>query len=226
MVGGFLFFRCRSDVSGLSYCSTLGLVNAGAFKDRGIERMKKGDDEGAIADFERAIEINPKEADAFYNMGLIKGEIRDYKSALTFMNKADAIRPNEKYKRRIGEYKSEIERLERERLERERLERIENITADYNKAIEIDPQDADAYNNRGFAKNKSGDYQGAIADFNKALAINPQDYAAYTNRGIAKRNLGDDRGGCADFKKAVSLGDQGTAQWLNSEVGAWCRNMR
>ncbi len=136
LVGGFLFFRCRSDVSGLSYCSTLGLVNAGAFKDRGIERMKKGDDEGAIADFERAIEINPKEADAFYNMGLIKGEIRDYKSALTFMNKADAIRPNEKYKRRIGEYKSEIERLERERLERERLESIENITADYNLVIQ------------------------------------------------------------------------------------------
>ncbi len=131
LVGGFLFFRCRSDVSGLSYCSTLGLVNAGAFKDRGIERMKKGDDEGAIADFERAIEINPKEADAFYNMGLIKGEIRDYKSALTFMNKADAIRPNEKYKRRIGEYKSEIERLERER-----LESIENITADYNLVIQ------------------------------------------------------------------------------------------
>ncbi|MFL0758310.1 MAG: hypothetical protein AB8B32_06960, partial [Prochlorococcus sp.] len=61
---------------------------------------------------------------------------------------------------------------------------------------------------------------------NKAIEINPQYANAYSNRGIAKRKLGDDRGGCADYKKAVSLGNQGTAQWLNSEGGAWCRNMR
>ena len=36
LIGGFVFLRCRSDVSGLSYCSTLGLVNPGVYKDRAI----------------------------------------------------------------------------------------------------------------------------------------------------------------------------------------------
>ena len=46
--------------------------------------------------------------------------------------------------------------------------------ADYNKAIEINPQYADAYTNRGVAKDELKDYQGAIADYNKAIEINPQ----------------------------------------------------
>ena len=87
-------------------------------------------------------------------------------------------------------------------------------------------QSADDYLNRGNSKYHRRDYQGAITDFNKAIEINPQYANAYSNRGIAKRKLGDDRGGCADYKKAVSLGLDMTAQYLNSEGGAWCRNMR
>ncbi|QNI77565.1 TPR repeat family protein [Synechococcus sp. MVIR-18-1] len=45
--------------------------------------------------------------------------------------------------------------------------------ADWNKAIEINPQDALAYYNRGLAKYDSGDHQGAIVDYNKAININP-----------------------------------------------------
>ena len=56
--------------------------------------------------------------------------------------------------------------------------------------------------------------------------IYPQYAGAYANHGVAKHGLGDQQGACADYKKAVSLGDQGTTQWLNSENGAWCRNMR
>ena len=60
--------------------------------------------------------------------------------------------------------------------------------ADWNKAIEINPQDALAYYNRGLAKYDSGDHQGAIVDYNKAIEINPQYSLAYLNRGAA--NLG------------------------------------
>ena len=98
--------------------------------------------------------------------------------------------------------------------------------AELTKLLETNPQDAAAYYNRGVAKKKSGNYQGAIADFNKAIEFNPQNSSAYNNRGYAKELLGDLSGGCADSKKAVSLGSQSAAQWLNSEGGAWCRNMR
>jgi tetratricopeptide (TPR) repeat protein len=46
--------------------------------------------------------------------------------------------------------------------------------ADYDKALEYDPNDAYSWNNRGLAKKDSGDKAGAIADFKKALEINPR----------------------------------------------------
>ncbi len=98
--------------------------------------------------------------------------------------------------------------------------------ADWGKAIEINPQYADAYYNRGNAKRDLKDYQGAIADYSKAIQNDPQFADAYANRGLVKSKLGDENGFCTDAKKAASLGAQSPAQWLNSEDGAWCRNMR
>ena len=103
---------------------------------------------------------------------------------------------------------------------------LKDEIAELTKLIETNPQDADAYYNRGNAKEQLEDYQGAIDDYSKAIEINPQYADAYNNRGAAKELVGDLKGACADYKKAVSLGDQEAAQWLNSEGGAWCRNMR
>ena len=44
------------------------------------------------------------------------------------------------------------------------------------KAIELKPDYADAYNNRGIARLDSGDLAGAIADYTKAIGLKP-DYA-------------------------------------------------
>ena len=79
---------------------------------------------------------------------------------------------------------------------------------DYNKAIELNPSDAEAYNNRGVAKGKLQDYTGAIQDYNKAIEINPN-YAAYYNRGAAKILLGQKENGCLDLSKAGELGFAG-----------------
>ena len=57
---------------------------------------------------------------------------------------------------------------------------------DYNKAIEIDPNNENAYVNRGISKMNLYDYSGAISDFSKAMAIDPKHPDAYVNRGIAK----------------------------------------
>ena len=61
--------------------------------------------------------------------------------------------------------------------------------ADYDIAIRLNPDDADAYYNRGVAKGKLGQHFAAIADYDIAIRLNP-DYAdAYNNRGYAKSLL-------------------------------------
>ena len=55
---------------------------------------------------------------------------------------------------------------------------------DYTSAIKINPDDADAYVNRGAAYHNLGKHQEAIDDFNTAIKINPDYAKAYYNRGM------------------------------------------
>ena len=77
--------------------------------------------------------------------------------------------------------------------------------ADYDRAIALNPNYAEAYNNRGITKSNLGDKQAAITDFNLALKINPDYAEAYGNRGIIKSNLGDKQAGITDFNLALKI---------------------
>ena len=76
---------------------------------------------------------------------------------------------------------------------------------DWSKAIEINPEFAAAYNNRGYAKYNLNDYQGAIADYDKAIENNPQDEIVYLNRGVAKYNLKDYKGAITDLDQYIEI---------------------
>ena len=62
--------------------------------------------------------------------------------------------------------------------------------ADFDRAIELKPDYADAYTSRGFTKFIQGNYYGAIADYSQTIALNPDYVDAYINRGFAKSELG------------------------------------
>src|SRR5678815_592824 len=51
---------------------------------------------------------------------------------------------------------------------------VEAALADFDKAVEITPCNAMAFNNRGIAKLGLGDMEGAVADFNRAIKLNPE----------------------------------------------------
>jgi len=76
---------------------------------------------------------------------------------------------------------------------------------DYKKAIEIDPNDADAYYKRGFARYMLGHNQGALDDLNKAIKLNLNDVDAYSIRGIVRFEMGDEQGGTEDYNQASSI---------------------
>ncbi len=71
--------------------------------------------------------------------------------------------------------------------------------------IKINPNSADAYNNRGLARSDLGDKQGAIADYNQAITLDPKNALAYNNRGVVRSDLGDKQGAIADYNQAITL---------------------
>ena len=49
----------------------------------------------AIADFDKAIELNPKDARAYYNRGVVKDELKQYKEAIADYDKAIELNPKD-----------------------------------------------------------------------------------------------------------------------------------
>ena len=75
----------------------------------------------------------------------------------------------------------------------------------YGEAIRLTPNLAEAYHNRGIARNETGDLDGALRDFNEAIRLKPDDADAHYNRGIARNETGDLDGALRDFNEAIRL---------------------
>ena len=68
-------------------------IAAQACIDRGLAEYEAGRHEEAIAEYDKALKINPKFAEAYYNRGLIKHELGDSKGAIADFDQAIKIDP-------------------------------------------------------------------------------------------------------------------------------------
>lgn len=78
--------------------------------------------------------------------------------------------------------------------------------ADYDTAIQLKPDYAEAYNDRGFAYYLKGNAERAIADYTRAIELRPNYPKAYNSRGVVYMAHG--YGGAkavADFDRAIAL---------------------
>ena len=80
------------------------------------------------------------------------------------------------------------------------------ILADINKAIDLAPDFAYSYYNRGNILAWLKDYRAAIASYNEAITLEPHLAEAYYNRGLTYIFLGENTQGIADLSKAGELG--------------------
>jgi tetratricopeptide (TPR) repeat protein len=158
----------------------------------------------AVAQFSRAVALNPRYTIAYFMRAFAKDQLNDAQGALADYNKAIALNP-----KLVAAYNN------RGNLKDKKLNDVQGALADYNKAIALNPKLVAAYNNRGNVKDDLNDVQGALADYNKAIALNPKYALAYVNRGNVKDDLNDVQGALADYNKAIALNPKLVAAYNN-----------
>ena len=73
------------------------------------------------------------------------------------------------------------------------------------KAIEIDPQNDEAWSNKGNSLHKLGKLSEAIKSFDKAIEINPQNPTPWYNKGNTLNELNEPIEAIKSFDKAVEI---------------------
>lgn len=92
-----------------------------------------------------------------------------------------------------------------------RLNQVRAAIDDFNKAVQLFPENASVYNNRGNVLLAAGLTQEAVKDFDRAIVLAPGYGAAYSNRAGALASLGDSDGAVRDFSSAARLMPQSPA---------------
>jgi CHAT domain-containing protein/tetratricopeptide (TPR) repeat protein len=173
------------------------------FRDLGDASYAKGDFEGAIAFYDRAITLHPNDYIAWNNRGNSLHNLGRYGEAIESYYKALALN-TENYIAWSNRGNS-LHNLGRN------AEAIEF----YDKAVTLNPEFYQAWNMRGISLEKLGRDVEAIESYDKAVALNPEYYKAWYNRGISLEKLGRDVEAIESYDKAVTLNPEYHQAWDN-----------
>ena len=99
--------------------------------------------------------------------------------------------------------KSEV--LYQQALEKVKKGDLKAALEDYNQAIEANPQNSDAYSNRGNAYFLLKQPEEAMKNYNQAIKLDPELSRPYYNRGFLYQREGKPELAVKDYNKTISL---------------------
>lgn len=213
----------------------LGQVNTGdSIVDRGMVYALRGeaymlakDYTRSRADYDRALLLQPNNAEAYAGRGSLSSLTGNFDAAVADLDRAIQFKPEwaEIYVNRGGVYcvLGELDRSLKDLDQAIRLrpdlplayinraavytakESLDQALADYNRALSIDAHLAGAYQGRGHVYSLRGDLGRAMSDYNRAIQLDPTLWGAYAQRGEVYRRRGEGARAKQDFDRQVQL---------------------
>ena len=174
---------------------------------RGAARYLKGDLDGALAAYDKALTVEPNAADIYVKRGGVRHAKGDLRGALSDFDQALALDP-----RAVRNDRSVAEAYSRRGYTRAHRLEVEAAIEDFNKALACYQGNPDYYFRRGNALLVKGDLPGAISDFDSGLSLKPdnsQASFAYASRGYAHLLADDDGAARQDFAQSLKLNKDG-----------------
>ena len=134
------------------------------FFNRAQDKFELADYEEAIIDYNKALELSPKEICLIYSMrGNAKRNLGDFDGAISDQNKAldfDPLYADGYFNRGIAKFKKG---------------NFDGAIQDYSQVLKINPKDSDAFFNRANVKKEIGDMKDACEDWRKAADLGDDD---------------------------------------------------
>lgn len=202
------------------------IIAQGLYRDA-QKSAKQGRQQAAIANYTKALTLNPKNAFIYYQRGNSYYSEKAYEKAIKDYTAGIKIKPNYKdayYQRALIYY--ELDNNEKAITDLTQILRInpnytkaynkrgliyyqirdyKNAIQDYSQSIRLNPQDSENYLHRGIARGATGDQAGAISDYTQAIEINPNNVQAYHYRGSSRFEIADYQGAIADYNQILEI---------------------
>jgi tetratricopeptide (TPR) repeat protein len=195
----------------------------------------------ALADYDRAIEKEPKLAWAHANRGDALAQLKRYDEAFKSLDAAIALNPRgadpfwniagnawfarERYDFAVNMYASAIQINPAEAIyfrnrggAERALQRWQDAVNNLTKAVELAPQDDECWNELGLTWYDCGRFDQAIGPFTKAIEIDADNATYHGNRGDAYAKTGDYRRAVADLTVAIDAEDSAEYRKLRGEA--------
>ncbi|MCL2649406.1 MAG: tetratricopeptide repeat protein [Candidatus Azobacteroides sp.] len=186
-------------------------ADANIYFGRGMDFMVLQNLTEAMGDFDKAIDLDPSFAIAYFNRAVIRYrqlEINNYNDEDNEkLNMSLNIQTGNKNLSTIqGQFAKSNEPVSPQAEKDNRAYQYELMLRDYDSVIQLDPDFVYAYFNKGNIYCTKKDFRAAILEYNKAINRDPEFAEAYFNRGLTCLYLGDTEKGVADLSKAGELG--------------------
>ena len=159
----------------------------------GIQHFQSGQFLEAEACFQKVLQLQSENPDAWHLLGVIAAQRKQYKEAIERIERAIEIKPTEAtFHGNLGNALQEQGRLE-------------EAMKSYQRVLQLKPDSHQAHNNLGNALKEQGKLEEAMKSYQRALQLKPDFHQAHNNLGTALKEQGKLEEAMKSYQRALQL---------------------